>query len=93
MKNEMEKLTCLADTVSFMVSKDYRERFVAEYNQLKIRYEKLKQFNLKIEASYLSNIREPEHDVPFEILKEQERIMLEYLRVLELRAIIEKIDL
>lgn len=41
----------LADTVDLMNSEDYRDRFVAEYIQLKIRYEKLKDFNTRIEAS------------------------------------------
>ena len=36
----------LNDTVDLMLSKDYKERFVGEYLQLKIRYEKLKKFNL-----------------------------------------------
>ena len=32
----------LKDTVDGMLSTDYKERFVAEYQQTKIRYEKLK---------------------------------------------------
>ena len=31
----------LVDTIAMMVSEDYRERFKAEYLQLKIRYKKL----------------------------------------------------
>ena len=34
----------LKDTVDGMLSTDYKERFVAEYQQTKIRYEKLKAF-------------------------------------------------
>lgn len=34
----------LKDTVDGMLSTDYKERFVAEYQQTKIRYEKLKSF-------------------------------------------------
>lgn len=37
-KNNME----LKETVELMNSKDYKGRFVAEYHQVKIRYEKLK---------------------------------------------------
>ena len=32
----------LNETIDMMISKDYKERFKAEYYQLKIRYEKLK---------------------------------------------------
>lgn len=32
----------LKDTVGLMKSSDYKERFIAEYTQVKIRYEKLK---------------------------------------------------
>lgn len=31
----------LKDTISLMTSADYKERFIAEYLQLKIRYNKL----------------------------------------------------
>ena len=45
----------LNETIPFMTSSDYKERFIAEYWQLKIRYEKLKTFNAKIEAARLCN--------------------------------------
>lgn len=89
----------LKDTVYAMKSVDYKERFKAEYFQLKIRYEKLKAFNNKIEAAEryaycTKEVRQaPAHDCPLEILREQQRIMGEYLHVLEIRAVIEKIDL
>ena len=41
---------CLYDTVDMMVSKDYKERFKAEYWQTRIRYEKLKKLNTQLEA-------------------------------------------
>ena len=60
----------LKDTVEMMESDDYRERFKAEYHQLKIRVEKLSKFILKIEASNAtSNIEEPKHDCPDYILR------------------------
>lgn len=88
----------LADTVKLMNSADYRDRFVAEYIQLKIRYEKLKDFNTRIEASVrtrgLDNgVDEPEHDCPAGLLREQQAAMGEYLHLLEVRAKIEDIDL
>lgn len=77
-----------------MKSNDYRERFKAEYYQTKIRYEKLKTFNTKIEASQRSLVKEePKHDCPYTILREQQAIMGEYLHILELRAVIEGIEL
>ena len=93
----------LTDTVELMESGDYKDRFVAEYCQTKIRYEKLKAFNNKIEAArrVLSNpfecrpkdIVEPKHDCPEELLRDQQSIMGQYLHILEVRAEIEGIDL
>lgn len=90
----------LKDTISFMNSKDYKERFIAEYMQTKIRYEKLKDLNNKIEAAHrvrfsdiVEKIPEPKHDCPVELLDEQQRAMGQYLHVLEVRAVIEGIEL
>lgn len=89
----------LKDTEDLMNSSDYKERFRAEYFQTKIRYEKLKTFNTKIEAALklkwynAGEIVEPKHDCPLELLKEQQEAMGRYLHVLELRAIIEDINL
>lgn len=41
----------LKNTIGMMQSENYKERFKAEYYQTKIRYEKLKKFNTKIEAA------------------------------------------
>lgn len=53
MKENMikENIMQLKDTRDMMVSTDYKERFKAEYLQTKIRYEKLKNFNTRIEAA------------------------------------------
>lgn len=84
----------LADTVEGMLHTDYKERFKAEYRQTKSRYEKLKAFNTKIEAAHITeNVEEPKHDCPAFLLREQQRIMGEYLNLLEIRAEIEHIDL
>ena len=83
----------LKDTVDLMLSADYKERFIAEYLQTKERYERLKHFCNKIEASYTELVEEPKHDCPHSLLREQQRIMGEYLHILEVRAIIEGIDL
>lgn len=89
----------LNDTIAMMNSEDYKERFKAEYQQTKIRYEKLKAFNTKIEASRRTSyemskkVPMPEHDCPDDILREQQSIMGQYLHILEVRAVIEGIEL
>ena len=88
----------LRDTISLMNSGNYKKRFVAEYWQTKIRYEKLKAFNTRIEAADLTQhidngVDMPLHDCPFEQLLEQQSVMGQYLHILETRAVIEGIDL
>ena len=84
----------LKDTVKLMNSSDYKERFVAEYWQTRIRYEKLRKFCNKIDAASFSlNVEEPKHDCSLELLREQQRKMGEYLHILEVRAQIENINL
>ena len=89
----------LKDTIKLMESENYKERFKAEYYQTKIRYEKLKKLNNKIEAyksfgyGEKNTIEEPNHDCPIDMLREQQRIMGSYLHILEVRAEIEKIEL
>lgn len=79
----------LKDTIELMNSNDYKERFKAEYLQTKIRYEKLHKIVIKYEAGTL----EFEPSCSLEILKEQKSYMGNYLRILEIRAEIEKIEL
>lgn len=83
----------LKETIEKMTSPDYRERFAAEYQQTKIRYEKLKHFCDVIETSQLAKIEEPKHDCPLALLREQQSVMGQYLHILELRAVIENIVL
>lgn len=84
----------LKDTIEAMNSPDYKERFKAEYNQTQIRYEKLRNFCDKIELATKYHVgEEPKHDCPLELLREQQAKMGAYLHLLELRAIIEKVDL
>ena len=90
---ETKHINGLGDTEHLMKSSDYKERFVAEYLQTKIRYEKLKAFCNKIEASDITMQPIPEHDCPYRLLREQQSTMGEYLHILEVRAIIEKINL
>ena len=79
----------LKDTIELMNSEDYKERFKAEYLQTKIRYEKLHKMCIKYEAKTLNF----EPKCSLELLKEQKMYMGNYLRTLEVRAEIEKIEL
>lgn len=81
--------TDLQQTVNIMQSNNYKERFLAEYYQTKIRYNKLHNMLVKYEAKTL----EFEPTCSIEILKRQCSHMGEYLFDLEVRAEIEKIEL
>ena len=83
----------LKNTVTLMNSEFYKDRFIAEYIQTKLRYERLKTFNQKIEVARLTGVEEPRHDCPLDLLKNQQRVMGEYLHILEIRAKIEHINL
>ena len=79
----------LKDTVELMNSENYKDRFVAEYRQTKIRYNKLHNMIVKYEAGTLSFTP----SCSLELLKEQKSAMGKYLYCLEVRAEIEKINL
>lgn len=83
----------LKETIEKMQSADYKERFIAEYQQTKIRYEKLKNFCNKIEVAEMTGTEPPKHDCPLVLLREQQSHMGMYLSCLEKRAIIENIEL
>ena len=83
----------LKDTITGMQSTDYKERFIAEYEQTKIRYEKLKNFCNKIEVAEMTGTEAPKHDCPLSLLREQQKCMGMYLSILEKRALIEGIDI
>ena len=88
-KNNME----LKETIELMCSENYKERFIAEYLQVKIRYEKLKNFCNKIEAEKMLGKEVTKHDCPLELLREQQKYMGLYLSILEKRALIENVEL
>lgn len=79
----------LRDTVKMMNSADYKERFIAEYMQVKIRYEKLHKMVVKYEAKTLDFTP----SCSIDLLKEQKKHMGNYLYCLEVRAEIEGISL
>lgn len=68
---------------------DWKERFIQEYKELKERYNKLHKMLIKYEAGTLDFTP----NCSLELLKEQKMYMGNYLRVLEIRAEIERVDL
>lgn len=79
----------LKDTIAMMQSDDYKERFKAEYHQVKIRYDKLNAMTVKYEAGTLDFTP----SCSLELLLHQKSMMGQYLHDLEVRAEIEGINL
>lgn len=79
----------LDQTERLMASSDYKDRFKAEYYQVKIRYDRLKLM--------LKNWDEGKLDFtptcPRDTYDWQVKVMEEYLQVLKMRANMEHIDL
>ena len=79
----------MKETADMMLNEDYKKRFVAEYWQTKNRYDALHRMTIRYEAGTL----EFKPTCSVELLKEQKSHMGNYLRVLEIRAEIEGINL
>lgn len=79
----------LRDTVPLMLSADYKERFEAEYLQLKIRHGKLAAMITKYENGTLDF----KPTCPIELLIEQRDCMQDYLDILAERANLEGVEL
>ena len=79
----------LKETVELMTSADYKERFKAEYEQLKIRFEKLKAMLDKWDNGTLEFTPTCNRG----IYNFQINAMGEYIACLETRAVIENIEL
>ena len=79
----------LKDTIKLMQSKDYADRFLAEYHQLSIRTKKLG----KMLEEYRNGVLLFEPKCDYEILYEQHMFMLKYKEVLIKRAEMENIKL
>lgn len=82
------KIETLQDTAELMCSEDYKERFIAEYQQLKIRYQGLKNMLDKWDDGELGFVP----ICPREIYVRQLMSMENYLSVLYERSQIEEID-
>lgn len=77
----------LEETIDMMISNDYKERFIAEYHQLKERYNSLnKMINNwdNLDFKPLCSLS---------IYQSQVSAMKQYLNILELRARVENINL
>ena len=75
----------LKETIDLMQSEDYKERFKAEYQQLSIRYKKLKKmYDNWDNLNFLPRC-------PKSIYKMQLEVMERYLAILEARAAIEEV--
>lgn len=79
----------MKETADMMLNEDYKKRFVAEYWQTKNRYDALHRMTIRYEEGTL----EFKPTCSLELLKEQKSHMGNYLRVLEIRAEIEGINL
>lgn len=79
----------LKDTVELMTSSDYKERFVAEYEQLVIRYKGLRNMLDKWDRSELDFTP----TCPRSTYNLQLKAMEDYIVVLEARAVMEGIVL
>lgn len=79
----------LKDTIGYMTSAEYKNRFVGEYLQVKIRCEKLSKMIDKYELKQLNFTPK----CPIDMLKTQLAIMERYITILQERAKIENIDL
>ena len=79
----------LADTVEIMNSVDYKERFKAEYAQLVIRYDGLRNMLEKWDNGTL----EFKPTCPRSTYNLQIKAMTDYIAVLEARAVMENVDL
>lgn len=79
----------LKDTVELMTSNDYKERFIAEYCQVKIRYGKLKYMLERWDNGILDFIPA----CPRSTYDLQITAMKDYIAILEARAVMEGIAL
>lgn len=79
----------LKDTITMMTSDDYKERFKAEYYQVKIRYEKLLAMMKKWRKGELSFTP----TCPTFVYEAQLKAMKDYLTILIFRAEMEEIEL
>ena len=86
---EKKKQAELIDSIELMLSDDYKDRFKAEYMQLKIRHAKLSN-SLR---DYVVGRGHIKFSRDYGLLLKQAKLMDELLMILRVRAQIEGIDL
>lgn len=89
MSNTSIPITELSQTVDMMTSSDYKERFKAEYAQVVLRYERLKDMLEEWDNGTLRF----EPTCPRSTYNMQIKAMTDYIAVLEARAVMEDIVL
>lgn len=89
MRDDGFPITELEQTTGMMISHDYKERFKAEYYQLVIRYNKLKDMLIVWDNGTLGF----EPTCPRSTYNIQIKAMTDYIAVLEARAVMEHIVL
>lgn len=104
-ENNMEAWEQVEKTRAEAEANAWKDRLKEEYTQLKERYEKLRKFNTKalingrLGRTFGCGETHPTHeecrkqDVREDLMREQESLMFEYLRVIERRAELEGIEL
>lgn len=79
----------LKDTIELMSSDDWKDRFAAEYLQVKTRYEKLRRMIIKRELGKCDFVT----PIPLQSWKAQAFHMFMYMYELEKQAVLHGIDL
>lgn len=83
----MVKIYSIRDCYSYMISEDYKNRFIGEYMELNHRIHKLNLIIIKAK----NNLLDFPLNCPISLLETQLETMKDYKRVLEVRAEIENI--
>ena len=88
-KQRNKPINPLRETAIQMNSNDYKDRFIAEYKQLSLRYKSLANMCIKLDNSQLDFIP----TCPRELYDDQLVAMKQYMNILEKRAKLENINL
>jgi hypothetical protein len=89
MSNSSIQITELSQTIDMMTSSDYKERFKAEYAQVVLRYQKLKDMLKEWDNGTLGF----SPTCPRSTYNIQIKAMTDYIAILEARAVMESIVL
>lgn len=90
---EENTIASLDQTIGYMLSADYKDRFKAEFWQLSLRASKLEHYIKRIKDARAAGEPEPPHDCSVELLEEQLDCMYDYCRILLKRGLVEHINL